>query len=625
MSSTSCLATPTASSSTRYTLSAATQLARPTPTSFVYRNARNATLGLDGREFRVVGPNIYWLGLDENVDPSPSYPSKSRVLEAMAIASAMGATTVRSTSLGVSVGTGLSIENALNTFKPDGSAAWDAIDFAVYAARAYGLRLILPLTDQYDYYHGGIPTFLRWRNLSSTDFSPFYDLDSDVYSDFTRYIETLLTHVSPYTNLTLATDPTILAFETGNELGSWTGDAYPPPVEWTTSISQLLKRLAPDTLVVSGSYGVRKDELAIASVDVHSDHFYPTYKSRLSSSASTAQSGNKPFLVGEYDWTNQYYLRYRWTYFALLVPAVFAVGVWAFPKRWWPWRGTVRGIATCGCCRGRKRRRRDRHGPEGGGAGTYDRMPLEARRHDTDSAVMERPAFIAQGSSSNVELTSRSRDGADLSKPTTPFDVGSSAASTSSFPILTAQVDQLPSLPNRQPPRRESFASKILDSPIVIPRWLLSLSLLLLALPLFGIIYTYLPTPISTFTASLESLETTTTTSNGPRAVGDLYWSLFGKDDTCCAYVEHADGCTLHYPSDPSSSSSSRSSTARGSGDAVAALTRHAWKVRGEEPFWWIDDGTGFDLDKIQFDRLPVVACPQAGLALANGTVVGGS
>jgi hypothetical protein len=43
--------------------------------------------------------------------------------------------TVRSQSLGISYGTGKSIENALNTFKPDGDPAWDALDFAVFAAR----------------------------------------------------------------------------------------------------------------------------------------------------------------------------------------------------------------------------------------------------------------------------------------------------------------------------------------------------------------------------------------------------------------------------------------------------------------------------------------------------------
>ena len=84
-------------------------------------------------------------GLDENVSPSPSYPSESRVLEAMALAAVMGATTIRSQTLGVSYGTAMSVENALNETT---QSAFAAIDWAVFAAKSYGLRLVLPLTDQ---------------------------------------------------------------------------------------------------------------------------------------------------------------------------------------------------------------------------------------------------------------------------------------------------------------------------------------------------------------------------------------------------------------------------------------------------------------------------------------------
>ncbi|GAA5950817.1 hypothetical protein JCM21900_002027 [Sporobolomyces salmonicolor] len=567
MSSSSCLPTPTVSSS-RYVLSAASQLAVPAPTSFVQRNGTR--LELDGKEFRVTGPNVYWLGLDENVDPSPSYPSKSRVLEAMAIASAMGATTIRSTSLGVSFGNALSVENALRTFKSNGSAAWDAIDFAVYAARSYGMRLVLPLTDQYDYYHGGIPTFLRWRNLSSSDYSPFYDLSSDVYQDFRQYVTNLLTHISPYTNLTLATDPTILAFETGNELGGWTGHDYAPPVEWSIAISQYLKELAPQTLVVSGTYGVKTNELGIETVDIHSNHFYPPYKSNLASSASLAHSHSKAFLAGEYDWTNHYYATYRWAYFVLLLPAVLAIAVWLMPKRWWPWSTTLRDLGTCGCfCRTRRRRKRQRPNDDG-----YDRTAGEEA----------------------TALTSY------------PNQKSSNSLAGSAFPSSSPILSSSSATPSHRP------RPLLIDRPILIRRWHFSLFLLLLALPIFGIIYSYLPTPISTFLSALTS----DTTSSAPSAVGDLYWSLFGKDDSCCAYVQHHDGYTLHYPSDPSSSASS---AAQGSGHAVAMLTRHAWQVRGVQPYW---AASGLDVNKLTLEDLPVVACPQEGLPLANGTVVGG-
>lgn len=131
----------------------------------------------------------------------------------------------------------------------------------------------------------GIPTFLRWRNLSSTDYTPFYDLSSPVFADFELYIRTLLNHTSPYTNvcpsllspdlsrltstqLTLAQDPTILAFELGNELGGYFAIHYPPPVDWSTAVAGLVKSLAPRTLVVSGRYGVSEGEARVEEIDI---------------------------------------------------------------------------------------------------------------------------------------------------------------------------------------------------------------------------------------------------------------------------------------------------------------------------------------------------------------------
>ena len=76
------------------------------------------------------------------------------------------AATVRATTLGVSVGCPKCLLPALGKYN---AAAFAAIDLAVYAADLYGLRLIIPLTDQYDYYHGGIGSFLRLHNYSASD------------------------------------------------------------------------------------------------------------------------------------------------------------------------------------------------------------------------------------------------------------------------------------------------------------------------------------------------------------------------------------------------------------------------------------------------------------------------
>lgn len=123
---------------------------------------------------------------------------------------------------------------------------------------------MIPLTDNYDYYHGGKFVFLRWvgyniSGASSARVDPavqnFYT-DAAVVGYFKDYIRYLLMHVNPYTGLSYAEDPTIFAVETGNELGGPVFGDMNVPVEWTREIAEFVKGLAPDKLVVDGTYGV---------------------------------------------------------------------------------------------------------------------------------------------------------------------------------------------------------------------------------------------------------------------------------------------------------------------------------------------------------------------------------
>jgi hypothetical protein len=97
-------------------------------------------------------------------------------------------------------------------------------------------------------------------------------------------------------------------------------------------------------------------------------------------------------------------------------------------------------------------------------------------------------------------------------------------------------------------PLRQSW----LHRPFLLRRWHFSLLTLVLLLPILGAcLAIFLPSSIFAFLFRLSSLASPTSATSSPSAVGDLYWSLFGRDDTCCSYVKHADGYTLHYPSDP--------------------------------------------------------------------------
>ena len=124
---------------------------------FVVRTG--SSLMLNGQPFRFSGANIYWLGLQEGA----IYPSHFTVDDALATTSFMGATVVRSHTLGISVGCDLCVEPSLGKFN---QIALQHIDYAIESARKHSVRLIIPLVDNWRFYHGGNHTFTDWRGIA---------------------------------------------------------------------------------------------------------------------------------------------------------------------------------------------------------------------------------------------------------------------------------------------------------------------------------------------------------------------------------------------------------------------------------------------------------------------------
>lgn len=139
----------------------------PFPLTYSYREPIQATLQrnayitrngsellLAGNRYTASGANVYWLGLDENVQPAAgqpfyapynaSYPAKGRTTEVMNTLQVLGGRTIRSQTLGVSVGNPLSVMPELGKVNQQ---AFESIDWAVYQARQHGIRLFAPLVS----------------------------------------------------------------------------------------------------------------------------------------------------------------------------------------------------------------------------------------------------------------------------------------------------------------------------------------------------------------------------------------------------------------------------------------------------------------------------------------------
>lgn len=263
------------------------------PETFVKRIG--SELVLKGKPFRFSGANIYWLGLDENVD-GVDYPTHFRVDDALETAQLMGATVVRAHTLGISVGCPRCIEPSPGTFN---ETALRYVDYAIMSARQHHLRLIIPLVDNFHYYHGGKYVFTQWRGLK--DQNQFYS-NSSVLEDFEDYINHLLNRVNSYTGVAYKNDPTILGWETGNGLVA--------PSSWVETIAAYIKSVDQNHLVIDGnsgqSYGssMFAGDVQLPDVDIYTGQYYPMSVSALNAQAEKAQEANKVFIAEEYAWNN---------------------------------------------------------------------------------------------------------------------------------------------------------------------------------------------------------------------------------------------------------------------------------------------------------------------------------
>jgi mannan endo-1,4-beta-mannosidase len=251
---------------------------------FVTRDGTHLQVG--NRQFRFAGTNIYWLGLDENVG-GIDYPTFFRIRDALDTAKAMGLTVVRSHML---ASTGH--PKTLLPSKDAGfnEAAFSTIDYAVAYAGKLGIRLVLPLTDNWAYYHGGHADFTKPYGLPD---SAFYT-DPRVIADYQAYVSHVMHRVNALTGKRYIDDPTIMAWELGNELEGMTP-------EWINANAAAFSAWAPRQLIAAGRrFDIDPDTLAAADLDIVDVHYYPPTAAKVRADAATVAAAGKVYIAGEY-------------------------------------------------------------------------------------------------------------------------------------------------------------------------------------------------------------------------------------------------------------------------------------------------------------------------------------
>jgi hypothetical protein len=177
--------------------------------------------------------------------------------------------------------------------------AFRAMDRALALAAEHGVRVIVPLVNNWQWM-GGRPNYAAFRGRQPDDFWT----DRQLIDDFKRTIEFVLTRINTVTGVAYRDDPTILAWETGNELQN--------PPEWALEIGAYIKRLDPRHLLIDGYHASHHENhdawiqpytLESPLFDIVSTHHYePAGVDMVRNLRRTVArvGGRKPLLLGEF-------------------------------------------------------------------------------------------------------------------------------------------------------------------------------------------------------------------------------------------------------------------------------------------------------------------------------------
>jgi len=170
--------------------------------------------------------------------------------------------------------------------------AFETLDMVLDVARAKGIRVIIPLVDNWSWW-GGVNEYAAFRGKPGSDFWS----DPQLRDDFKRVVRFVLERVNTRNEVPYKDDPTILAWETGNELHC--------PHRWTSEMAAYIKEIDPNHLVIDGRQErvLREESIEDPNIDFVQTHHYEKDPremiANIRRSAAMAR-GRKPYHVGEF-------------------------------------------------------------------------------------------------------------------------------------------------------------------------------------------------------------------------------------------------------------------------------------------------------------------------------------
>lgn len=296
-------------------------------------------LRLDGRTFRFAGSNNYYLMYksplmvdDVFADARAAKFNVLRTWGFLDIGNQDGTNSIRGKADGVYFQYWDGTKPAYN----DGPDGLQKLDYVLASAKRHGIKLIIPLTNNWNDF-GGMDQYVRWAGGSYHD--DFYT-NATIRGWYKDWISHVLNRVNTITGVAYKDDPTVMAWELGNEPRCLSAGAYPRSpnctpatlTAWAGEISGHIKSVDRKHLVGVGDEGFFCDDPAgtdwttncadgvdslaltrLPTIDMMSFHLYPDGWGKdlpwtldwIRRHIREANRIGKPSLLGEFGWRDK--------------------------------------------------------------------------------------------------------------------------------------------------------------------------------------------------------------------------------------------------------------------------------------------------------------------------------
>ncbi len=162
-------------------------------------------------------------------------------------------------------------------------AILDGLDFLLVEMHKRGMKAVLYLNNSWEW-SGGYSQYLEWAGAGKapipavdgwnvfTEYVKQYAKNREAQELFSDYVRDMVTRANRYTGRPYAEDPTIMAWQIGNEPRSFSPDNDAAFLDWMSQTAAQIKRLDRNHLVSTGSEGKSGCEGDLSVVErLHTD------------------------------------------------------------------------------------------------------------------------------------------------------------------------------------------------------------------------------------------------------------------------------------------------------------------------------------------------------------------